>query len=309
MTFNSVHFLVFFGLFYSAYLLTSGRVRLAITLVASCIFYGYWDWRFLGLLTLSTIVDYLSGRLMGVVAPGQRKPLLGVSIAVNLVILGFFKYFNFFLDSAMDLLAWIGVTPHVSTLSIILPVGISFYTFQNMSYTIDVYRKNLPVEKDLLVYATYVAIFPQLVAGPIVRASTLLPQLHTEPRITWHDLLVGFEWILWGYVLKLCLADNAAPFVETAFAQPHLASSLHLLVAVPAFAFQIYGDFARLLPHRHWPGAPAGARVRPQFRYALFRHELSQLLAALAYLLVDLAARLSLHPARGESGGPLAGMP
>jgi alginate O-acetyltransferase complex protein AlgI len=244
VTFNSLHFLIFFGLFFSLYLLTSGRVRMAITLVASCIFYGFWDWRFLGLLALSTAVDYLSGRLMGVATPRQRKPLLWVSMAVNLAILGIFKYLNFFIDSAMDLLALMGLTPHAITLSITLPVGISFYTFQNMSYTIDVYRKNIPVEKNVLVYATYVAIFPQLVAGPIVRASTLLPQLHIEPRITWRDLLAGFELILWGYVLKLCLADNAGPIVDKAFAQPEVASSLQLLAALLAFAFQIYGDFA-----------------------------------------------------------------
>jgi alginate O-acetyltransferase complex protein AlgI len=244
MTFNSWHFLVFFGMFFSLYVLTHGRRRLAITLVASCIFYGFWDLRFLGLLALSTAVDYVCGRLMGAAPPRRRTQLLWMSVAVNLSILGIFKYLDFFIDSAMDMVALMGLTPHATTLSIILPVGISFYTFQTMSYTIDVYRNRLPVEKSLLVFATYVAIFPQLVAGPIVRASTLLPQLHVEPKITWRDLFTGFELILWGYVLKLCLADNAAPIVDTAFAQPRIASSLQHLAAVVAFAFQIYGDFA-----------------------------------------------------------------
>ncbi|HEX2278334.1 MAG TPA: hypothetical protein VHN13_14590 [Candidatus Tectomicrobia bacterium] len=244
MTFNSWHFLMFFGMFFSAYLLTRGRWRLAITLVASYVFYGFWDWRFLGLLALSTAVDYVCGRLMGAAPPRRRKQLLWVSVAVNLSILGIFKYLNFFLDSAMGMVALLGLTPHAITLSIILPVGISFYTFQTMSYTIDVYRNQLPPEKSLLVFATYVALFPQLVADPIVRASTLLPQLHVEPKITWRDLFAGFELILWGYVLKLCLADNAALLVDTAFAQPRIASSLQHLAAVVAFAFQIYGDFA-----------------------------------------------------------------
>jgi alginate O-acetyltransferase complex protein AlgI len=244
MTFNSWHFLVFFGIFFSLYLLTCGRWRMAITLVASYIFYGFWDWRFLGLLALSTAVDYVCGRLMGSATPRRRKQLLWLSVAANLSILGIFKYFNFFIDSAMAMVALMGLTPHEMTLSIILPVGISFYTFQSMSYTIDVYRNQLPVEKSLLVFATYVTIFPQLVAGPIVRASTLLPQLHVEPKITWRDLFAGFEWILWGYVLKACLADNASPVVDTAFAQPRIASSLQHLAAVMAFAFQIYGDFA-----------------------------------------------------------------
>jgi D-alanyl-lipoteichoic acid acyltransferase DltB (MBOAT superfamily) len=244
MTFNSWHFLVFFGVFFSLYLLTSGRRRLVITLVASCIFYGYWDWRFLGLLTLSTAIDYTCGRLMGTAPPRRRTQLLWVSVAANLSILGIFKYLDFFIDSAMDMVALMGLTPHATTLSIILPVGISFYTFQTMSYTIDVYRNQLSVEKSWLVFATYVALFPQLVAGPIVRASTLLPQLHVEPKITWRDLFAGFELILWGYVLKLCLADNAAPVVDTAFAQPSVTSSLQHLAAVVAFAFQIYGDFA-----------------------------------------------------------------
>jgi alginate O-acetyltransferase complex protein AlgI len=244
MTFNSWHFLVFFGIFFSLYLLTRGRWRMAITLVASYIFYGFWDWRFLGLLALSTAVDYVCGRLMGTATPRRRKQLLWLSVAANLSILGIFKYFNFFIDSAMAMVALMGLTPHEMTLSIILPVGISFYTFQTMSYTIDVYRNQLPVEKSLLVFATYVTIFPQLVAGPIVRASTLLPQLHVEPKITWRDLFAGFEWILWGYVLKACLADNASPVVDTAFAQPRIASSLQHLAAVMAFSFQIYGDFA-----------------------------------------------------------------
>jgi alginate O-acetyltransferase complex protein AlgI len=244
MTFNSWHFLVFFGVFFSLYLLTRGRWRMAITLVASYIFYGFWDWRFLGLLALSTAVDYVCGRLMGTATPRRRTQLLWVSVAANLSILGIFKYLDFFIDSAMDMVALMGLTPHEMTLSIILPVGISFYTFQTMSYTIDVYRNQLPVEKSLLVFATYVTIFPQLVAGPIVRASTLLPQLHVEPKITWRDLFAGFEWILWGYVLKACLADNAAPVVDSAFAQPRIASSLQHLAAVLAFAFQIYGDFA-----------------------------------------------------------------
>jgi D-alanyl-lipoteichoic acid acyltransferase DltB (MBOAT superfamily) len=244
MTFNSWHFLIFFGLFFSVYVCTSGRLRTAFTLVASYIFYGFWDWRFLGLIVLSTAVDYICGRLMDVATPRQRKQLLWVSVVVNLSILSIFKYLNFFIDSAMHMVALMGLTPHEITLSIILPVGISFYTFQTMSYTIDVYRKRLPVEKNVVVFATYVALFPQLVAGPIVRASTLLPQLHVEPKITWRDLFVGFELILWGYVLKLCLADNAGPIVDTIFAQPEIASSMEHLAAVLAFAFQIYGDFA-----------------------------------------------------------------
>ena len=186
MIFNSLHFVGFFafvfGLVWLAIRLGGARVapRNACILAASYIFYGTWDWRFLSLIWVSTAVDYAIG--VGIANAGRepegerrRKALVTASLAVNLSLLGFFKYFGFFVQGALELLSALGFAAHAPTLSIILPVGISFYTFQTLSYTIDVYRGEVPAERSLLNYAAYVAFFPQLVAGPIERGATLLP--------------------------------------------------------------------------------------------------------------------------------------
>jgi len=191
MVFNSLHFLVFFGLVWAGVLRLRTRItgRNILLLAASYYFYGWWDWRFLGLLILSTIVDYICGRLMGPIAPGVHRGrrdrlILTVSMVVSLGILGFFKYYGFFLDSAVAALTRLGFHANPSSLKIVLPVGISFYTFQTMAYTIDVYRGQVPPAPSLLKFALYVAFFPQLVAGPIERAQSLLPQFSQPTNIT-----------------------------------------------------------------------------------------------------------------------------
>lgn len=246
MIFNSLPFLVFICIFIPIFYILKGKSRLFFTLVSSYFFYGWWDWRFLGLIALSTITDYIIGlNLSQESNKKKRKQLLLVSLIVNLGLLGVFKYFNFFIDSFYTLMTQLGIPASTTVFNIILPVGISFYTFQTLSYTIDIYKKEIKVEKDFLKFATYVAFFPQLVAGPIVRAAEFLPQLHdNHRRATKKDLLTGLDLVLLGFIKKVVIADSLAPIVDTAFANPNGYGSLQLIIGVIFYSFQIYCDFS-----------------------------------------------------------------
>jgi alginate O-acetyltransferase complex protein AlgI len=247
MLFNSVAFLVFAALFFPLYFAFRGRTRLWLILIASCVFYGWWDWRFLALLALSIVVDYTLGRLLGVARDARRRRMLVIgSVVVNLSILGFFKYFNFFADSLIALGQLFGAKPSWVTLNVLLPIGISFYTFQSLSYTIDVYRGMCPPERSLLRFACFVTLFPQLVAGPIVRAVHLLPQLSIDHSFSWNRTFSGLELIIWGFFLKLALADTIGHqlALDRSFEAPEQYGAAGHLVASTLFAFQIYGDFA-----------------------------------------------------------------
>ena len=214
-------------------------------LIASYIFYGYWDWRFTLLLFTSTVVDYWVGRSLQTSDTKRRKKLLlFFSIMVNLVILGFFKYFNFFENSAASILAIIGFNPHMPMIKVVLPIGISFYTFKTMSYTIDVYRGKLKPTKNFIDYALFLSFFPQLLAGPIERASSLLHQVTNPRKITKKMVLMGLNLILVGYFKKVAIADTLAPIVDKIFAAPDVMSSGQLWTGLYAYAFQIYGDFS-----------------------------------------------------------------
>ncbi|MGB1708227.1 MAG: MBOAT family O-acyltransferase, partial [Rubripirellula sp.] len=208
-------------------------------LIASYYFYAYWDYRFCSLLALSTVVDYCIARAM-VRSSGTvfRRALLITSLAVNLGVLGFFKYFNFFIESARPALQAIGLSGE--TLNIILPVGVSFYTFQTLSYTIDVYRGVLKPVNRFMDFALYVAFFPQLVAGPIVRARELLPQLAVVPRFSKRRFYAGAQQMLRGLVKKVLLADRLGEAVDVVFAGPDLYSGLTVWIVVFAYAGQIY---------------------------------------------------------------------
>jgi alginate O-acetyltransferase complex protein AlgI len=259
MLFNSLSFLVFFGIVYGLYLGTMRRLRVqnGILLAASYFFYGWWDWRFLSLLAFSTVLDFATGwaldrRVGGPGAPPDahylhgpraRKALVAVSMAVNLGFLGFFKYWDFFAENAAALLRQMGLEPHLPTLAILLPVGISFYTFQSMSYALDVYRGTLRAEKSFLDFALFVSFFPQLVAGPIVRAADLLPQVRRERTITRACFEEGAWLVFWGLFKKIFVADNLARLVELGF-RDTVPNGGVALVSVYAFAFQIYGDFS-----------------------------------------------------------------
>ncbi len=212
MLFNSIDFALFFAIVLGLYWQLPPRFRNPILLAASIWFYGSWDWRFLGLLAISTIVDYSVGRLLTRTDhEGTRKRLLILSMATNLGILGLFKYSNFFVDSFAEMVGGLGLEPNEPFLRIVLPVGISFYTFQTMSYTIDVYRRRLDAVDDLVVFAIFVAFFPQLVAGPIERAKVLLPQLQrTERSVTGDQIASGLGLMLLGLFKKVVIADGVA---------------------------------------------------------------------------------------------------
>ena len=247
MIFNSWLFIAFFVLVYGLYLLLIRQHRLqnAMLLLASYTFYGWWDWRFLGLIFASTAIDYTVGALLHRSnAPRKRKALLLVSLACNLGTLGFFKYFNFFADSAQSVLETFGFEADPITLQIILPVGISFYTFQTLSYTIDIYRGKLKPINSPLDFALYVAFFPQLVAGPIERASHFLPQIQSKRTITASQVDAGLFLILWGYFKKVVISDNLALMVDATFSGEQTVGGVALVGAAIAFAFQIYCDFS-----------------------------------------------------------------
>ena len=250
MQFNSWVFPLFFAIVYAGYL-ALGRKRFRIQnawlLAASYVFYGVWDQRFLALLALSTVLDFSIGkRLAGTENEKTRKRLVTLSVLANLGVLAAFKYFGFFLTSIKAFLEKIGFEAHLPTLEIILPVGISFYTFQTLSYTIDVYRRRMPATNDLLGFGLFVSFFPQLVAGPIERASRLLPQIEAPREITATKVQAGLWLICWGYFKKSVIADNAAGVANALFADRawQELEGLEPLLAVLAFTIQIYCDFS-----------------------------------------------------------------
>ncbi len=245
MIFNSIVFLIFILAFLPLYFALKGRNRMWLCLAASYLFYGWWDWRFLGLVLFTTTLDYSLGIVIrDTPDEAKKKKLVVLSVFMNLGFLGFFKYFNFFADSFRTMLLNFGMEPSWNTLHIILPIGISFYTFQSMSYTIDVYRKEFEPERDFFRFATFVALFPQLVAGPIVRAKNFLPQFREDKKFEIERFKEGLVQIAWGFFKKVAIADAIAPFVDQVFVSPQLFTSAHLLVAVFFYSFQIYCDFS-----------------------------------------------------------------
>jgi alginate O-acetyltransferase complex protein AlgI len=246
MIFTEARFFVLFALCFGVYWsLRAHTARKGWLLACSAVFYGAWDWRFLGLMYVSVTMDWFIGWMLGRdPVPGGRRLWLIVSLVGNLGILGFFKYFNWFVSSAVEFGAWFGFHVDAPTLQIVLPVGISFYTFQSMSYTIDVYRRELPAAKSYLDFALFVTFFPQLVAGPIVRAIDFLPQL-TSLR-SWKDVNVRACATLFviGFIKKACIADNLSPTVDAVFAAPEAWSAVSNWIAVILYAIQIYCDFS-----------------------------------------------------------------
>jgi alginate O-acetyltransferase complex protein AlgI len=273
MLFNSYTFWIFFAVVLVLYRVLPHRAQNRMLLVASWAFYASWDWRFLSLIAISTVVDFVVGRAIAAPAASEagRKRWLLASLVTNLGLLGIFKYFGFFVDSAGVFLAALGFEPNPWSLRIILPVGISFYTFQTLSYTIDIYRRQLKPCDDFLDFALYVSFFPQLVAGPIERAKRLLPQITERREVTGRDFQVGLYCILLGLFKKVVLADNMALIVDHIFSQPvETLSALDCLLGVYAFAFQIYGDFHGYSLIAQGTAFWLGIRLMDNFRHPYF---------------------------------------
>ena len=245
MLFVEYRFLLFFLIVLAVYWpLRSNRARKLWLLGCSYAFYAGWKWEFLGLIILSTLVDYFVGLRLADPRTVRRRGWLLVSLVVNLGMLGIFKYCNFFLESAGELLQFLGIPYSPSTLAIVLPVGISFYTFQTLSYSIDIYRGKLPASRNLLDVALFVGFFPQLVAGPIVRAKAFLPQLVSSRRWASVDVRGCLLLFLIGFVKKACISDNVAPLVDQYFANPAAFDAVSAWVGVTFYAIQIYCDFS-----------------------------------------------------------------
>ncbi|NES04257.1 MAG: MBOAT family protein [Okeania sp. SIO2F4] len=248
MFFNSIDFAIFLPIVFILYwFVTQRNLKLQNFLIvaASYLFYGWWDWRFLSLILISTIVDYSLGiRLYKEENLTKRKVLLWISILVNLGFLGFFKYYNFFLENFINAFSLFGAEIKVNSLNIVLPVGISFYTFQTLSYTIDVYKRKLEPTKDFIAFSAFVSFFPQLVAGPIERATHLLPQFYTKRTFDYSKAVDGMRQILWGLFKKIVIADNCGKYADLIFNNSSDYSGSTLVFGALFFTFQIYGDFS-----------------------------------------------------------------
>jgi D-alanyl-lipoteichoic acid acyltransferase DltB (MBOAT superfamily) len=246
VVFNSLEYAVFFPLVFIAYWRLGRRGQNVLLLGASWFFYALWDVRFLLLMLLTTVVDFFVGRyLQAEEDDKKRKRAFFISLSLNLVVLGFFKYFGFFVDSGADVLTSLGLSANPPVLEVLLPIGISFYTFHGISYTFDVYRRDIHAAKDPIDFAVFVAFFPQLVAGPIGRAHIQLPQFeHKRPPLDAEKVIGGLQLILLGLFRKVVIADSLAPFVNDTFSGADSAGWVNLLGATLAFSLQIYGDFA-----------------------------------------------------------------
>ena len=272
MIFTELRFLAFFGLVLGVYwLLRENRPRKVWLLLASYAFYAGWDWRFLGLIWVSTLIDYVAGRAIGATtSPRRRRAWMLLSLASNLGILGFFKYFNFFVDSAVHFLGWLGLGASPPALAIVLPVGISFYTFQTLSYTLDVYAGRLQPTRDLLDLALFVAFFPQLVAGPIVRASGFLPQLEGPRRFADVALRSCLTLFLLGFLKKACVSDNVAAVIDPYFRSPGDFTAASAWLALALYAVQLYCDFSGYSDMAIATAGLLGYELGPNFNFPYF---------------------------------------
>lgn len=248
MLFNSFEFLFFLPIVFLCYWLVFKKLQIQniFILGASYLFYGWWDWRFLILIAFTTLISFYSGVFIGneSLSIKKRKTALAINVVVNLLILGVFKYYNFFADNLESLFQNMGYQLDWVTLDILLPVGISFYTFQALSYSIDVYRKQIEPTKDIVAFYAYVAFFPQLVAGPIERATNLLPQFYKERKFDYALAVSGSRLMLYGFFKKIIIADNAAACVNPIFENYADMPASSLWLGAILFSFQIYGDFS-----------------------------------------------------------------
>jgi alginate O-acetyltransferase complex protein AlgI len=280
MLFNSIDFAVFFPLVFLLYWTMfdrSLRAQNAFLLFASALFYAWWDWRFLGLVFFSAVVDYSVGRALEVTEEsGKRKLLLACSLIANLGMLGFFKYYDFFVVNFNAAFSVLGMPIGLRTLSVVLPVGISFYTFQTLSYTIDLYRKRIVASRDPVAFASFVLFFPQLVAGPIERAGALLPQFQKPRSFDIAKARDGVRQILWGLFKKVVIADNCANYVDLIYADPSGMNGSTVALATVLFAFQIYCDFSGYSDIAIGTARLLGFDLMRNFAYPYFSRDMAE---------------------------------
>lgn len=294
MIFNSIEFLIFLPIVFAIYWLLKGRLKWqnAFVVVASYFFYGWWDWRFLILIAFTSLCSYLSGRWMwkneddkpkDIVNENTTKPSAGLrrarriaaaNIIINLLILGIFKYYNFFVESFVALFPALNADRLL--LNIILPVGISFYTFQALSYSIDVYRRKLEPTRDIVAFFAYVSFFPQLVAGPIERATSLLPQFERNRTFDYATAVDGLRQMLWGFFKKMIVADRCAVFVDSVWGDLSSQSGSTLLMAAICFTFQIYGDFSGYSDIAIGTAKLFGIRLKRNFNVPYFSRDIAE---------------------------------
>ena len=281
MLFNSIDFAIFLPIFFLLYwFLTNKNLKVQnfLILIASYLFYGWWDWRFLSLIFFSTIIDYTIGRLLySETNPFKRKILLWTSISINLGVLGFFKYYNFFVENFVSAFTFLGMKISMSSLYIVLPIGISFYTFQTLSYTIDVYRKKLVPTKDFIAFSSFVSFFPQLVAGPIERATNLLPQFYKKRVFDYSKAVDGLRQVLWGFFKKIVIADSCAYYADKVFNHPDDYSGSSLAIAAIFFLIQVYCDFSGYSDIAIGTSRLFGFKLKRNFNFPFFSRNFQEL--------------------------------
>ncbi|MDE5808471.1 MAG: MBOAT family protein [Muribaculaceae bacterium] len=278
MLFNSIEFILFLPLVFLIYwAIKPLRWQNAFVILASYIFYGWWDWRFLGLIFLATSTSFICGILLDKFKRKRdRKLVVWLNVAVSLGILGTYKYYNFFAENFSRLLSLGGIETGFVTLELVLPVGISFYTFQTLSYTIDVYRRNLDATKDPLAFYAFISFFPQLVAGPIERADNLLPQFLKERFFDYGKAVNGLRQALWGFFKKIVIADNCGVIVDRVFSNYMEVGSVNLFIAAVLFSIQIYCDFSGYTDIAIGTSRLFGVNLRRNFNFPYFSRDIAE---------------------------------
>jgi alginate O-acetyltransferase complex protein AlgI len=280
MLFNSISFAIFLPIvFFLYWFATKGKVRSQniLLLVASYFFYACWDWRFLFLLIFSTLLDYYTGiKIHESATQKKSKAWMWLSLIVNLGFLGVFKYYNFFISSFADGLSMAGIQINYPTISVILPVGISFYTFHGISYVLDIYYKRITPERNFINYSVFVSFFPLLVAGPIERATHLLPQIIRERKFEYSRAVDGLRQILWGLFKKIVIADNCAEYANQIFNNSESYHGGILILGAVLFAFQIYGDFSGYSDMALGTARLFGIDLLRNFAYPYFSRDIAE---------------------------------
>lgn len=280
MLFNSINFVVFLPIVFLLYwFITNKSLKLQniLLLIASYFFYACWDWRFLLLLMFSTLLDYFTGlKMSGNDNQKSKKLWLWLSITINVGFLCIFKYYNFFVDSFIQTFSYLGLTFNPWNLKIILPVGISFYTFHGLSYVLDIYNNRIKAERNLIDYAVFVSFFPLLVAGPIERATHLLPQIKQKRTFEYAEAVDGMRQILWGFFKKMVIADNCAVFANATFNNQNDYESLSLILGVIFFTIQVYCDFSGYSDIAIGVAKLFGIRLMRNFAFPFFSRDIAE---------------------------------